>query len=228
MSENAVVAQCVDVGRTYGTGENAVVALYDATCTVLRSARIAIVGPSGSGKSTLLHLLAGLETPTVGTIAWPALGGDPRGAPHRAGVVFQAPTLIPSLNVVENVELPLLVSGTAAGAARTRARDALSLLELDGVREQLPQELSGGQAQRVVIARVLASGPQLILADEPTSKLDRETADHVTQVLLQVSDEIGAALVVATHDQMIGRRMNQVWTMHDGRLGAEPAVGRTA
>ncbi|MDT4948668.1 MAG: putative transport system ATP-binding protein [Pseudonocardiales bacterium] len=213
-----VVAHCVDVGRTYGTGERAVVALYGTTCTIEAGDRVAITGPSGSGKSTLLHLLSGLETPTVGTIEWPALGGNPRDGAQRAGLVFQAPSLIPSLSVLENVELPLLFGGAARDDARTRALEALALLSLDGLQNDLPQELSGGQAQRVVIARVLAARPQLILADEPTSKLDRGNAEHVAQVLLDVSEEIDAALVVATHDPAIARRLDHIWPMRDGRL----------
>jgi putative ABC transport system ATP-binding protein len=211
--------RCTDVGRTYGSGERAVVAVYGATCTVVAGDRIAIIGPSGSGKSTLLHLLAGLETPTVGQVSWPALGGHPSD-PCTIGLVLQAPSLIPSLTVAENVELPLLLDDRTGGDARDRARAALSLLDLAALRDDLPQELSGGQAQRVVIARVLAARPTTILADEPTSKLDRGTADHVADVLIQVADETGAALVVATHDRAIGARLNQIWPMHDGRMHA--------
>ena len=217
--------RCTDVGRTYGSGPQAVVAVYGATCTVEAGVRIAIIGPSGSGKSTLLHLLAGLETPTVGQVSWPALGGHPSD-PGTAGLVFQSPSLIPSLTVAENVELPLLLDDHTGGEARDRARAALNLLDLDALRDDLPQELSGGQAQRVVIARVLAARPRVILADEPTSKLDRGTADHVADVLVQVADETGAALVVATHDRAIGARLRQVWPMLDGRLHrpAHPAA----
>jgi putative ABC transport system ATP-binding protein len=206
------------VGKTFGAGDRAVVAVYDVACAVGARDRVAIIGPSGSGKSTLLHLLAGLETPSTGQITWPALGGHPRDRDHQVGLVFQAPTLIPSMTVLENVELPMLLTDTPAGEARQRARSALDLLDLDGLHRDLPQELSGGQAQRVVIARVLAARPRLILADEPTSQLDRNTADHVADVLVQVSDEIDAALVVATHDRAIGGRMRTIWPMHDGRL----------
>ena len=215
---DTALARCTSAGRTYGTGDRAAVAVYDATCAVAAGDRVAIIGPSGSGKSTLLHLLAGLETPSAGQISWPALGGHPRDGAHRVGLVFQAPSLIPSMTVLENVELPMLLADTPAGEARQRARSALELLDLDILRDDLPQELSGGQAQRVVIARVLAARPKLILADEPTSQLDRHTADHVADVLVRVSDEISAALVVATHDRAIGGRMSTVWPMHDGRL----------
>jgi ABC-type lipoprotein export system ATPase subunit len=220
------LARCAGVGRTYGTGLEAVVAVHNASVAVEPADRIAIVGPSGSGKSTLLHLLAGLESATVGQVSWPALGPSFAVAREHIGLVFQAPSLIPSLSVVENVELPLLIRDSEPGDARGRARDALALLSLDQVRDDLPQHLSGGQAQRVVIARVLAGAPRLILADEPTSRLDRATADHVIDVLLQVSDELTAALVVATHDQHIGRRMSRVWSMYDGRPQETAQLGR--
>jgi putative ABC transport system ATP-binding protein len=210
--------RCTGLGRTYGSGDRAVVALYDVTCTIEADARIAITGPSGSGKSTLLHLLSGIESPTAGTIEWPALGGHPRDGAHRAGLIFQTPSLIPSLSVLENVELPMLFSGLDDNEARTRALDALARLGLDSLGENLPQELSGGQAQRVVIARVLASRPRLVLADEPTSKLDRVNAERVAQVLLDVSSEIGAALVVATHDSAVASHLDEVWPVQDGRL----------
>lgn len=222
------LARCAGVGRTYGAGDHAVVAVYDATCAVGPRDKVAIIGPSGSGKSTLLHLLAGLETPSAGQISWPDLGGHPRDGAHRVGLVFQAPSLIPSFTVLENVELAMLLADTEAEEARQRAQSALDLLDLGGLHRGLPQELSGGQAQRVVIARVLAARPRLILADEPTSQLDRQTADHVADVLIQVSDEIGAALVVATHDRAIGGRMTTVWPMRDGRLHAAAASASVA
>jgi putative ABC transport system ATP-binding protein len=211
--------RCSDVGRTYGRGDSAVVAVHGASCAVRPGDRIAIMGPSGSGKSTLLHLLAGLESPTVGSISYPGLTatGTP-GSPSAIGLVFQAPTLIPSLTVAENVLLPLLLGTDGPPDAAERAHAALALLDIDVLSNDLPQELSGGQAQRVVIARVLASRPQVILADEPTSQLDRATADHVADVLVQVADETGAALVIATHDVAIGSRMRQNWPMDDGRL----------
>lgn len=216
--DESVAARCVDVGRTYGEGRNAVVALHDVTCTVRARARVAVTGPSGSGKSTLLHLLSGLETPTVGTIEWPAFGAHPRDVAHSVGLVFQTPSLVSSLSVLENAELPMLLADLAADEARSRAEEALALLALDALRHRLPQELSGGQAQRVVIARVLAARPRLILADEPTSRLDRLAADHVARTLVEVSEEIGAALIVATHDPAVADRLQHNWPIRDGGL----------
>ncbi|GAA1122761.1 ABC transporter ATP-binding protein [Streptomyces javensis] len=207
---------CRDAARTYGQGERAVVAVHGATCQVRAGDRIAIMGPSGSGKSTLLHLMAGLERPTSGEIAWPALG---RPATARdIGVVFQSPSLIPALDVVENAALPLALSGTSESEARRRALSALDAVGVADLADKLPEELSGGQAQRVAVARVLALRPRVVLADEPTGQLDRATGRHVVDVLLDTAAELGAALVVTTHDPTVGERLTERWPMHEGRL----------
>lgn len=206
--------------RRYDTGNSAVIALHDTDLTIEPGARIALTGPSGSGKSTVLHLIAGLDRPSAGTLTWPGLG-NPRQHPGRVGIVFQTPSLIPALNVVENVELVALIAGATPSVARARATDALSALGLLTLAEQLPEELSGGQAQRVAIARVLAGDPQLILADEPTGQLDRDTAAHVLDVLQAAADARPAALVVATHDPVVADRYPTRWHVEDGRLHLE-------
>jgi putative ABC transport system ATP-binding protein len=207
----AVLVECVDLARTYGSGADAVVAVHGATCLITSGARIAVTGPSGSGKSTLLHLLAGLEAPTAGTID--------RSSPGMGiGLVFQGPSLLPTLDVAENVALPLLLDGHHPADADDRARQALARLGIADLAGALPDELSGGQAQRVAVARALATRPQLILADEPTGQLDRRTADHVVDVLLAAAAEAGAALVIATHDPAVAARLAVRWEMRDGRL----------
>ena len=217
MTTDALVTTA-DLARTYGVGERAVVALHGATCQVLPHARIAITGASGSGKSTLLHLLAGIDKPTAGTISWPALGDDPGRRPGVIGMVFQGPSLLPPLDVTENVALPLVLAGKRDGEARTQAAIALATLGIQDLANKLPEELSGGQAQRVAIARVLASRPSLIVADEPTGQLDHTTAVHVMTVLLAAADEIGAALVVATHDPVVSDLLATRWTVRDGAM----------
>lgn len=220
--------------RRYGTGNSAVVALHDTDLTIHPGDRIALTGPSGSGKSTVLHLIAGLDRPSSGSLTWPGLD-DPATHPGRVGIVFQTPSLIPALDVVENVELVALLAGATPRHARNRARTALSDLDLLPLADQLPEELSGGQAQRVAIARVLAGDPQLILADEPTGQLDRETAAHVLDVLEAAADASRAALVVATHDPVVADRYPTRWHVEDGRLRGEapsttltpPRTGRT-
>jgi len=213
-----ILVRCVDVARTFGSGATAVVAIHGISCEVPERARIALTGPSGSGKSTLLHVLAGLERPTHGSVSWPALDGDPLGRPGLVGVVFQGPSLLPPLDVLENVALPLVLAGVGSAESRERAREALARLDLDDLRAKLPEELSGGQAQRVAVARVLAGRPRLVLADEPTGQLDRASASHVLDVLLEAVDELDVALVVSTHDQDVARRLDTAWRVHDGRL----------
>ena len=207
----AVLVDFTDLARTYGNGARAVVAVHGATGRIVTGARVALVGPSGSGKSTLLHLLAGLDKPTAGAIDRPSPGVG-------IGLVFQGPSLVPTFDVTENVALPLLLDGHHPDAATERARHALTRLGIDDLANAMPGTLSGGQAQRVAIARVLATRPLLILADEPTGQLDRRTADHVVDVLLATAAEIGAALVIATHDMAVGGRLTERWDMRDGRL----------
>jgi putative ABC transport system ATP-binding protein len=187
------------------------------SCEVRTGQRIAVVGESGSGKSTLLHLMAGIDRPTSGSVLWPGL--EVRDArPLGVGVVFQAPSLLPALDVTENVALPLLLADVPPAEARDRALRALSRLDMTGLATAAPDELSGGQGQRVAIARVLAAEPALVLADEPTGRLDRRTAAHVLDVLLETVDALPAALVVSTHDPAVAERLDERWSMSDGRV----------
>ena len=211
------LVRCGGLARTYGRGRTAVVALHDATCEIEEGQVICLEGPSGSGKSTLLHLLAGLDTPTAGTLEWPALAGAPL-RPGPIAVVFQAPSLLPPLDVLENVALPLLLAGCEPRAADEAAHAALAVLGLAGISAKLPDELSGGQAQRVAVARALAGGPRLLLADEPTGQLDHDTATAVVDALIDAATRSGAALVVATHDASVGGRFSTRWRVADGRL----------
>jgi putative ABC transport system ATP-binding protein/lipoprotein-releasing system ATP-binding protein len=221
----AVLARCRAVGRAYGVGAARSYALRDVDCDVPEGARIAIAGPSGSGKSTLLHLLAGLDEPTEGTLTWPGIGERSQLRPGPVAVIFQGPSLLPPLTVIENVALSLLLAGSTEPAALVAARNALERLQLADLAEKLPEEISGGQAQRVAIARALAGKPLLILADEPTSQLDRASGAYVVDVLLEAADTSGAALVVATHDEVVASRLAERWSVADGvvRTGAEVA-----
>lgn len=217
----AAVLEARQVSVTYGQQDGSVHALVEATCRLLPGDTVAVRGPSGSGKSTLLHVVAGLVAPTAGEISWPGL--DP-AAPlrHQVGVVFQSPSLIPALSVVENVELPLLLHGGMRPAdARDLARASLRDLDLAGLSNALPEEISGGQAQRVAVARVLAARPRLICADEPTGRLDPDHAMVVTDLLIRAADQLGAPLLVATHDPRIARRLGTTWPIADGRLTSD-------
>lgn len=213
-----LLVHCTDVARTYGSGEAAVVALHGATCEVHAGDRIALMGPSGSGKTTLLHLIAGLDEPTVGSLTWPAFGDRSALRPGPLAIVFQSPSLLAPLDIVENVALPLLLLGEDRKTATVAAHAALARLGLADLAHKLPEEVSGGQAQRVAVARVLAGRPRLILADEPTGQLDHETGAQVIDILLQAADELGAALIINTHDPVVAARLPQRWTMADGRL----------
>jgi ABC-type lipoprotein export system ATPase subunit len=215
-----------DVSKTFGSGERAVVAVHDLTRTVAPGARIAVTGPSGSGKSTLVHLFAGLETPTTGTITWPGLTTGQARPAHQIGLVFQGPSLLAPLSVLENVALPLVLQGMAEAEAHELAHEALRDLEMDALAAKLPEEISGGQAQRVAIARVVATKPRLIMADEPTGQLDHSTAEHVVEVLIEAADRIGAALVIATHDLLVVQRLPNRWLVRDGNvMTMTPAAG---
>ena len=218
MGEADALVLCREAGHTYGRGTTAVVAVHGVTCAVHRGDRIAITGPSGSGKSTLLFLLAGLERPTSGSVEWPMLGGTPLGRPRIAGMVYQGLSLIPALTVVENVGFPLVLAGTRDAEAHDIARASLRTLGIEWLADKLPDGLSGGQSQRVAIARVLAAAPPLILADEPTGQLDQETGKHVVQALLDAADSVGAALVVSTHDPSVAQRLDTEWRLVDGSL----------
>ena len=211
-----VVVECDEVSRTFGRGATAVVAVHGASCIVRAPDRIAVVGPSGSGKSTLLHLLAGIDRPTTGSVRWPAL--DEKLRPGPVSIVFQAPFLLPALDVVENTALPLVLAGHSPRDAQAVALETLARLGIESLAAKLPDDLSGGQAQRVAVARALVTDPCLLLADEPTGQLDRATASMVIDALLEAASRCDAALVVATHDRAVADRLQVRWLMTDGRL----------
>jgi len=219
-----VLARCRRLGRSYGEGAVCTHALREVNCEVLSGARIAISGPSGSGKSTLLHLIAGLDDPTSGVLTWPGIGERAALRPGPVALIFQGPSLLPPLNVLENVALPLLLREWTASSAALEARAALERLGLLALAEKLPDEISGGQAQRVAIARALAGKPTLILADEPTSQLDRASGARVIEVLLEAADASGAALVVATHDEAVATRLETRWLVADGIVRTDAAA----
>jgi lipoprotein-releasing system ATP-binding protein len=213
-----VLAEATDVSRVFGDDDNRVVALQHATCKIVRGDRIALVGPSGSGKSTLLHLLAGLDDPTTGTISWPALGDRSGLRPSKVSFVFQSESLLAPLTVVENIEVPCLLGGSDSDAAREDASRLLGELDLGALADKLPEEISGGQAQRAAVARSLVTRPALILADEPTGQLDHATARHLLDLLLRRLEGTDTALVIATHDSFVAGRMTTQWKIEHGIL----------
>ncbi|HEY8831119.1 MAG TPA: ABC transporter ATP-binding protein [Gemmatimonadaceae bacterium] len=213
-----VLAEAVGAGRVFGTNGSKVVALKHATCRIERGDRIALVGPSGSGKSTLLHLLAGLDEPTSGVVRWPALGERDTLHPAKISFVFQAESLLAPLTVLENIEVPQLLAGSNPVEARNDAALILRAMDLTDLADKLPEEISGGQAQRAAVARSLITQAELILADEPTGQLDHHTAKHLLSLLLRRIKGTDTALVIATHDPLIASRMETQWTMDHGVL----------
>jgi ABC-type lipoprotein export system ATPase subunit len=224
MSDRNVLVRADALERVHGSGRDAVAAVLDASFTIFSGDRIAIVGPSGSGKSTLLHLIAGLDTPTSGSITWPALGRREQLRPGPVALAFQGPSLLPPLSVVENVALPVLLRSRSEVEATQIAREMLERFELTEIAEKLPEEISGGQSQRAALARALAGSPTLVLADEPTGQQDHETGMHVLETLLDLISAGGATLVVATHDLAVADRLPIRWTMAGGRLASEVAT----
>ncbi|CAM5726448.1 ABC transporter ATP-binding protein OS=Streptomyces alboniger OX=132473 GN=CP975_22550 PE=3 SV=1 [Streptomyces alboniger] len=219
MSSDEILLTCTDAALTFGRGAQAVVAVHGADLEIRAGDRLAVIGPSGSGKSSLLHLLAGLEQPTRGSVTRAASLG-----PYDIGLVFQGDSLIPALSVAENTALPLILADRPEDEARQDALAALALVDGADLADRLPEEISGGQAQRVAAARVLAQAPQLILADEPTGRLDHATGARVLDALLAAADHTGAALVVTTHDPAVAARLTVRRTMRDGRLLAPEEV----
>lgn len=206
-----------NVARRFKQGEVWFDALHPATFSVRAGDRIAIVGPSGSGKSTLLQLIADLDTPSGGVLTWPGLGSSGSLRPRHIGMVFQSANLLPTLSAIENVEVPLRLVGDVTDPVET-ARVALTGLGLCAIADKLPDELSGGQAQRVGLARAVALKPRLVLADEPTGQLDQPTAQRTMDALLHSLAGSDAALVVATHDPAVAQRLQTIWRMDHGQL----------
>jgi predicted ABC-type transport system involved in lysophospholipase L1 biosynthesis ATPase subunit len=196
-------------------------ALRDADFEIRKRDRIALVGPSGSGKSTVLHLIAGIDAPTGGVIEWPGIGPIDALRPGPVALSFQGPSLLPPLDVLENVALPILLADGTEQDARERAQDLLERFGLADVMMRLPEELSGGQLQRAGLARALAGRPTLLLADEPTGQQDREGGTRLRDVVLSCMDEIvDGALVVATHDRSVADRLKTRWRIEGGALDA--------
>ncbi|MGP8072297.1 MAG: ABC transporter ATP-binding protein [Thermoplasmata archaeon] len=223
MEEPVVVG--TDVWKTYGSGETAVDALRGLNLEIRRGEMVAVMGPSGCGKTTFLNCFSGLDTVSKGKVTIDGVDihamADAKRSEYRAkraGFVFQSYNLLPVLDAVENVELPLLIAGIRASEARQRAIDMLGQLGLADRAHHRPAELSGGQAQRVSLARALVAKPAIVWADEPTGNLDDEGSQQVTVLLRELNHDHGQTMVVVTHDAEVASRCDRVLKMRDGRF----------
>jgi putative ABC transport system ATP-binding protein len=217
--------------KVYGSGHTEVIALRDATLSIARGEIVGMLGPSGSGKSTILTAMALINPPTFGQVAingTPVLDG-PRALVdlrtfrrQHLGFVFQKANLIPFLTALENVQIALEVNDTAPKAARQRAMELLDYLGVAERANNLPVALSGGEQQRVAVARALANNPSLILADEPTAALDSQRGRQVMELFAKVAREQNAGVIVVTHDHRTLDVFDRILEMEDGGLIERP------
>jgi putative ABC transport system ATP-binding protein len=219
--------------KIYGRGEAKVEALRGIDLQVRHGEFVAVMGPSGSGKSTLLHLIGGLDAPTAGTVS---VGGDELGTLNddkltllrrrRIGFIFQAFNLLDVLSAEENVALPLVIDGVPEAEAQQRARDALDLVVIGHRRDHVPGRLSGGEQQRVAIARSLVTAPLLLLADEPTGNLDSSNSDQVMNLLRRLVDERGQTILMVTHNARHAAMSDKLLRLRDGRVVEQQSLPR--
>ena len=209
--------------KVYGSGENEVRALDGVSFSVEKGEFLAIIGPSGSGKSTLLHILGGVDRPTSGKV-W--LDGQDVYAQNeeqlaifrrrQVGLIYQFYNLIPVLNVVENMTLPVLLDGRKVN--EERLNELVETLGLGGRKNNLPNQLSGGQQQRVSIGRALMNAPAVVLADEPTGNLDSRNSQEIVELLRQSNVKYKQTLIVITHDESIALHADRIIAIEDGRI----------
>ena len=227
--ESAAIVVANQVHKTYHSGKGVMVhALRGVDISVNKAEVVAIMGPSGCGKTTLLNCLSGIDSVdegdiTIGGIALNDMDDDSR-TDYRAkemGFVFQLYNLLPVLSSVENVELPMLVSGVKPGFARQRAMESLDLVGLTEWAGHRPAELSGGQRQRVTVARALVNEPEIVWADEPTGDLDSETAQEIMDLIIDLNHRNRQTFIIVTHSPEIGEQCHRIVRMRDGLIESD-------
>ena len=227
MSEHSFI-QCRGLTKSYQKGSTTVTPLENLDLNVEQGGFLALMGPSGSGKTTLLNLIAGIDSPSAGSlsIAGVNISNLGRGAltewrARNVGYIFQLYHLVPILSAWENVELPLLLSNLSRSERRERVRNALELVDLGDRAEHRPTELSGGQEQRVAIARAIVADPQLLVADEPTGDLDRVSAQQILKLLRTLVADHGKTIIMVTHDPKAAAAADETLHLEKGRLATE-------
>jgi len=219
------------VSRYYEAGERAVHALENISLEIARHEFVAVLGPSGCGKSTLMHLIAGLDRPTAGEIVVDSLRlttADDAALTdfrrRRLGLVFQFFNLLPTMNALENVSLPLLLQGVAPGEAEARGSEMLELVGLTNRASHFIHQLSGGEQQRTAIARALVHRPSLLIADEPTGNLDTASAERVLRLLERIALEHLTTLILVTHSREVAAAASRQIELRDGRIVADQLI----
>jgi putative ABC transport system ATP-binding protein len=231
----AAILEARELVKRYALGGATVEALRGVSLVVQQGEFVAIMGASGSGKSTMLHLLGGLDLPTSGEVVIDGVNVSVLDEEHRTltrrektGFVFQFFNLIPLLTVAENVGLPFLIAGDALGRHRSRIAELLAMVGLADKAGHLPDQLSAGEQQRVALARALATGPAILLADEPTGNLDFTTGTEILDLLWDSCERFGQTIVLVTHDARAAAYADRVLVVRDGAVVDEIALGRRA
>jgi len=214
-----------NISKIYGSGNSKVIALDGVNLEIFAGEIVAILGPSGSGKTTLLNILAGLDLPTSGRVFIENKDITSMSEEERTrfrgknmGFIFQFFNLVPVLTAVENVELPLLLNGVDYSTARKRALELLERMNVAHRKDAYPSQLSGGEQQRVSIARALATNPKIIWADEPTGALDEKNGEQIKRLIVELNREYGTTFVIVTHDLNVARIANRIIRMNSGKI----------
>ena len=222
--------RCIDVRKVYRQGNNEIIALDGVSLDIARGEFAVIMGPSGSGKSTLLHLIGGLDRPTSGELLVDQrLVGQMADDQvtlfrrTRIGFVFQFFNLLPTLTALENVALPFVLDGRSKEEAEERAKMLLDKVGLQNRQDHLPEEMSGGEIQRIAVARALAFDPPILLADEPTGNLDSKTGESILSLLRQINRDAGCTIVMVTHSQEAAGYGDRTIFFRDGKVEKESA-----
>ncbi|NQZ53404.1 MAG: lipoprotein-releasing ABC transporter ATP-binding protein LolD [Piscirickettsiaceae bacterium] len=222
---NPTVIQCHNLAKRFADGSLETDVLRNVNLSVNKGDRLAIVGSSGSGKSTLLHLLGGLDEPTSGSveihgqdISTLSVNALSKLRNQSLGFVYQFHHLLPEFTALENVAIPLVIGGLNPKIAHQQAEDLLSKVGLSHRLIHKPSELSGGERQRAALARALITQPDCLLADEPTGNLDHRTAQSIFNLILELNESLGTALIIVTHDPQLASQMDRVLTLQDGTL----------